>query len=129
MNRGPPFPPLPQTLPADWPESRTGRAGSCPRSSLLHRALQQCLVSLDWDMQQRACGQMAIISEKQLKAEQQTVWPVAASEGLGVGMTASRVRSQALREAAPCSQMHCFSLKEHIPHYWAFSGMKGRVFV
>ena len=54
---------------------------------------------------------------------------VAASEGLGVGMTASQVRSQALREAAPCSQKLHSSLKEHIPHYWAFSGMKGRVFV
>ena len=72
---------------------------------------------------------MAIISQKQLKAEQQTVRPVAASEGLGVGMTASQVRSQALREAAPCSQMNHSSLKEHIPQYWAFSGMKGRVFV
>lgn len=92
-------------------------------------SMQQWLVSLDWDTWQCACGQMAIISQNQLKAKQQTMWPVAASEGLGVGMTASQVRSQALREAAPCSQMHHFSLKEHIAHYWAFSGMKGRVFV
>ena len=45
-------------------------------------------------MEQRACGQMAIISEKQLKAEQQAVWPVAASEGLGVGMTGKKKCAQ-----------------------------------
>lgn len=49
-------------------------------------------------------------------------------QGGGGGMTAPQVSLRARGKAAPCSQMHNLSLKEHSSHYWIFSGMKRKSF-